>query len=290
MSSFAEIAPYLKDSLVLGGFALFLFFGALRFIVRRLPVVSRRIAGVAVLRPRPTASSSRSSCSVSDCGSRRLVRMRPARQPSNVRRARIRRLRAPSGRSRVATRDLRASQEQIKALAGGQTAQAKAIFRRISEEQAPSIQEALAAYHRATELDPENTEGWNPLGNLYRRAGQLDNAIAACRGVIELARTRGDRTAEATGIGNFGIVYRIRGDLHEAEEMFKVSLAINEALGRQEGMAGAYGTLGIIHKIRGDLAQARTAWEKSLSLFRAMGSPESDRMQQSLDSLDQAAE
>ena len=42
MSGFAEVAPYLKDPLVLSGFALFLFFGALRYVVKRLPVVSRK--------------------------------------------------------------------------------------------------------------------------------------------------------------------------------------------------------------------------------------------------------
>ena len=50
LSGFEAVAPYLEDPLVLSGFALFLFFGALHFVVKRLPVVTRKIAGIAVLR------------------------------------------------------------------------------------------------------------------------------------------------------------------------------------------------------------------------------------------------
>jgi hypothetical protein len=50
MTGFEAVAPYLNEPLVLSGFALFLFFGALRFMAKRFPTISRNIAGIAVLR------------------------------------------------------------------------------------------------------------------------------------------------------------------------------------------------------------------------------------------------
>ena len=35
-------------------------------------------------------------------------------------------------------------------------------------------EEALRGYRRAVELDPANANGWNELGHLYHRTGQLD--------------------------------------------------------------------------------------------------------------------
>lgn len=40
-------------------------------------------------------------------------------------------------------------------------------------------QKAYAAYKRSTELDPGNWDGWNNLGHLYRRTGELEKAQTA---------------------------------------------------------------------------------------------------------------
>jgi hypothetical protein len=50
LSGFAAVVPYLKDPLVLAGFALFLFFLSLRFVVSKLPVVTKKNSGIAVFR------------------------------------------------------------------------------------------------------------------------------------------------------------------------------------------------------------------------------------------------
>ena len=80
----------------------------------------------------------------------------------------------------------------------GDTEDAERIFETIVGRRAPDIQEAAAAlrhlgalaflhdtnkalhaYRRSVELDPNDAEGWNQLGHLLRRVGQLDEAIAA---------------------------------------------------------------------------------------------------------------
>ena len=48
------------------------------------------------------------------------------------------------------------------------------------------LDEAIAAYHRAIQLQPELAEAHNNLGNALLDRGRLDEAIAACRRAIEL--------------------------------------------------------------------------------------------------------
>lgn len=133
-------------------------------------------------------------------------------------------------------------------------------------------QKALDAYQRSTKLDPDSLEGWNQLGNLYRRIGELENSENACMTVLKLAGE--DRTNQAVAYGNLGSVYQIRGDLGMAIDYYQKSLTINEALGRKEGMASDYGNLGIVYRIRGDLDQAIEYYQKSLAINEVLGRKE----------------
>lgn len=56
--------------------------------------------------------------------------------------------------------------------------------------------DAFEAYQRATKLDPNNKDGWNQLGNLYYRKGELVKAEESYLKVLEL-----------------GLVYQTQGDL-----------------------------------------------------------------------------
>jgi tetratricopeptide (TPR) repeat protein len=135
-------------------------------------------------------------------------------------------------------------------------------------------QSALAAYRRATGLDPDDADGWNQLGQLYDRTGDLDDAIAAYERVLALGNRSADQATIAAATGNLGEVYRIRGDLDRAEEMYEKSLDLNEALGRKEGMASNYGNLGIVYATRGDLDRAEERYKKSLTVEKALGRKE----------------
>ncbi len=130
---------------------------------------------------------------------------------------------------------------------------------------------ALRAYAMATELDPDDTEGWNQLGHLQSRVGDLDAAVASYERMLTLGNRRADQETIAAATGNLGIVYATRGDLDQAEAMFRKALALDETLGRKEGMANQYGNLGLVYETHGDLDQARVHWRQALSLYHQIG-------------------
>ena len=128
---------------------------------------------------------------------------------------------------------------------------------------ASDTHKALAAYKRATELDPNNFSAWNQLGHLNNRVGELDKAISAYEQILTLSD---DKEWQAVAIGNLGLVYRTRGDLDKAEEYHLKALTLNEDLISNEGMADNYGNLGIVYQERGDLDRADEYHRKSLAL------------------------
>ncbi|MCW5205873.1 tetratricopeptide repeat protein [Desulfobulbus sp. F5] len=185
----------------------------------------------------------------------------------------------------------------LQALQQGDTAQAQAIFAEVlrskeaegkqaNKEAAAAAmhlgalafmnnpKEALIAYQKAVELDPDNAEGWNQLGHLFHRTGELAQAEDAYRKVLALVETSKDRAWQAIAYGNLGIVYKTRGDLAQAEEMHSKALALNEALGHKEYMAANYGNLGTVYGTRGELDKAEEMLRKALALDEALGRKE----------------
>lgn len=74
------------------------------------------------------------------------------------------------------------------------------------------IEEAVAGYRRALELDPELAIAWNGLAMTLERAGDLDGAIAAARRLIEL------EPDEALGHTSLSRFYQQKGMIPEAED------------------------------------------------------------------------
>ena len=195
-------------------------------------------------------------------------------------------------------------QQAFDLLAQGNTAKAEEVFASIADEakrkgkeanikEAEALrhlgslaflhdtQKAFAAYQRSTELDPDNLDGWNNLGHLYRRIGELEKAENAYTTIQKLSLLQLNRAGEAAAYGNLGIVYRIRGDLERAIEYYEKSLAIEKELGRKEGMASDYGNLGTVYQIRGDLERALKYWKQSLVLFQQLGAKDKIALVQS---------
>jgi len=79
-------------------------------------------------------------------------------------------------------------------------------------------QAALAAYRRAHDLDPENIDAINFIGQLESLFGNLKAAEDAFRQVLHLGRTRDEQRAIAAAYGNLGVIAMTRGDLEEAVE------------------------------------------------------------------------
>jgi tetratricopeptide (TPR) repeat protein len=184
-------------------------------------------------------------------------------------------------------------QAAMAALAQGNSAQAKALFEKetqrveLAAKQGAeayrnlgalafldNTQEALHAYRRATELDPDNADSWNQLGALLMRIGDLDEAIAVYNKVLALGKTHRDQEKIAWAYGNLGIIYARRGDLDKAIDFQKKSLKLDEGLGRKVGIARSYGNLGNIYQIRGELDKAIEFYLKTLKVFEELDDKE----------------
>jgi protein O-GlcNAc transferase len=181
----------------------------------------------------------------------------------------------------------------LEKLAKGDTTQAKALFANAAQKvdqdtiqgaQAyrnlgalaylNNTQEALQAYRRATELDPNNAVGWNKLGLLLKRVGDFEGAITAFDKVMALGEEHRDQQELAWSYGSLGNVYQIRGDLDKSLEYHQKALTVNQGLGNKNGMAGAYGNLGIVYDTRSDLNKAFEYYQKSLTLYESLDNKE----------------
>lgn len=186
-------------------------------------------------------------------------------------------------------------EEALDQLAKGETEAAERIFNEVLERESSEAatarreaaaaarhlgalaflhdtQEALGYYRRAVELDPENPRGWNPLGHLLLRIGELAEAEAAYEKVRKCGKSGGDRSWMAAAVGNLGLIYYTRGELERAEDMHRKALEINQQLGSQEGMAADYGNLGIIYHTRGDFERAEEMLRQALEFHQQLGS------------------
>ncbi|WP_417911528.1 tetratricopeptide repeat protein [Candidatus Electronema sp. TJ] len=207
--------------------------------------------------------------------------------------------------------------EALQALEQGDTAKAQAIFaevlrskeaegRQANKEAAAAARHlgalafmndtkaALAAYQKAVQLDPDDVDGWNQLGHLLHRTGELAQAEEAYRKVLALGEAHQDKEWQAKAYGNLGnvyltrsnlgLVYDARGELDKAEEMYSKSLEISEALGLKAATANQYGNLGnvyfirtnlgLVYDTRGELDKAEEMHQKSLEISKALGTKE----------------
>jgi superkiller protein 3 len=79
------------------------------------------------------------------------------------------------------------------------------------------LDEAIACYDRALEVDPELAIAWNGLSMAYRNQGDLDRAIEAARRLIEL------EPDDALSHTNLSILLQNKGMVPEAEEAMAVA-------------------------------------------------------------------
>ncbi|SFI68589.1 tetratricopeptide repeat protein [Nitrosomonas sp. Nm34] len=182
-------------------------------------------------------------------------------------------------------------------LAQGDTAKAEAIFEEVIAEarrkgkqsnikEAEALrhlgslaflhdtEKAFSSYKRSTELDPNNINGWNELGHLYLRIGELEKAENAYMTVLKISCSASDPINQAVAYCNLGIVYKTQGELDQAIDFYQKSFDIEKKLGRKKGMADAYCNLGIAYKNQGKLDQAIDFYHKSLAIYEKLGRKE----------------
>lgn len=82
------------------------------------------------------------------------------------------------------------------------------------------LDEAIAAYRAALELDPDLALAWNGLSTAHRRRGELDQAIEAGRRLAEL------EPDDPLSHTNLSILYQSKGMIDEAEEEKAIAMRL----------------------------------------------------------------
>ena len=115
-------------------------------------------------------------------------------------------------------------------------------------------EEGIAAYQRAIELDPNVAYPHNGLGNVYYDLGQHEEAITAYQRAIELDP---NFAYPHNGLGN---VYYNLGQYGEA------IVAYQRAIELDPNLAAPRNGLGIVYHVLGQYEEAITAYERTIEL------------------------
>jgi transcriptional regulator with PAS, ATPase and Fis domain/tetratricopeptide (TPR) repeat protein len=102
------------------------------------------------------------------------------------------------------------------------------------------------------------------LGELLRRAGDLDGAARYAETVFTVADATGDLRARASGLNLRGIIHLERGELDSALDCFKELLEISRQAAFGEGERIALNELAGVHGLRAEFAEALAYYELSL--------------------------
>jgi len=130
---------------------------------------------------------------------------------------------------------------------------------------------SLSAYRRATELNPNNEEGWNQLGRLLQRAEDIDAALVAYQHAEKVAVANQNQDWLAISMDNIGGVYQLKGEFEKTEYYYNRALELGADKARS---ASTYSRLGSLKMVRGDLVEAQSLFLQSLKLFKEVGDKE----------------
>jgi tetratricopeptide (TPR) repeat protein len=113
-------------------------------------------------------------------------------------------------------------------------------------------QEAIDAYRRLLEIEPDLAQAHNNLGSLLASLGREADAIEHFERAVVL------QPGVASTHGNLGVAFYVLGRLHEARAQFARQAEI------EPGNAHALGLLGVVTLELGDVAQALQFFERAL--------------------------
>jgi tetratricopeptide (TPR) repeat protein len=148
-----------------------------------------------------------------------------------------------------------------------------------------NTQEAISNYQKAVKLDPTNPDGWNQLGHLLSRVGELKDAEEAYHHVLAIGKSQKEKRINATALGNLGLVYSALGDVPKAIEHHQKALVIHREIGYRQGEANQLGNLGLAYSDLGEVPKAIEHLQKALVIFEEIKSPTAERVHQWLEEL-----
>jgi DNA-binding NtrC family response regulator/tetratricopeptide (TPR) repeat protein len=102
------------------------------------------------------------------------------------------------------------------------------------------------------------------LGELLRRAGDLDGATRCAKVVFKVADATDDPRARANGLNLLGIIHRERSEFQFALDCFKELLDISRQIGYEQGERIALNGLGGVYGLKGEFGEALAYYHMSL--------------------------
>jgi DNA-binding winged helix-turn-helix (wHTH) protein/tetratricopeptide (TPR) repeat protein len=139
------------------------------------------------------------------------------------------------------------------------------------QELAATMLESLVAERRAAEPDRSLASALNTLGVVYNRTGRLDEAEAAQREALEIARGLGDAELAGNILTNLSIVAEDRGELAQAAEWLDRAILAYRESGREVPPGQIYSALANLAMDQGQFDTADAHLERALAAFRLVG-------------------
>ena len=115
-------------------------------------------------------------------------------------------------------------------------------------------EEALIANQKATEIDPEDFEAHNNLGNSLRGVGRLQEAVISFKNAISI------NSNYPQAFFNLGNTLNNVGEINEAIKCFQKATILNP------NYIKAYNNLGLLYANKGNLKEAEKCFKKAIHL------------------------
>lgn len=110
------------------------------------------------------------------------------------------------------------------------------------------------------------------LASIWYYSDRFDQAEAAQRRRLDLARQLGDRQIEADSRLQIGRIHQLQADLAAAGEQYRAALADFQAIGERLGAANTKSSMGQLALIEGRKAEADQLLAEAIAIYRAIGS------------------
>lgn len=133
----------------------------------------------------------------------------------------------------------------------------------------PGAHEQLVLAYHPADVDAERS--LNAIGNVLKRLGRLEEAMASYREAQALARSRGNLMTQGRALGNLADTLRLQGDTAQAITLFEEAFALAREAGDEVNQTIVVANTSIAAWDSGDLPEALRLARRSIELGRATG-------------------
>jgi CHAT domain-containing protein/Tfp pilus assembly protein PilF len=143
-----------------------------------------------------------------------------------------------------------------------------------------SYAEALDYLHKSIKITEElgpNADRWalagklQNVGILYRRQGDLDQALTYARRTLAIFEEVDDKFGVANLQNNIGVIAKLQGHYDEALEWFQTALQGYEALKATPGIARSFNNIGDMYRLQGRYDKAFESLQKAIQIREQSG-------------------